>query len=186
MDHGRALTDQELATVQRWKQDRVLVPIQSDKVAGRTHKGAIFLFCGDADHSWDVLTHVVNKLGCTERLHLQCINGGALRLNPNVPIPQKYRINDQLMEGIQVSRDLKKIETLFLSSHAPCGMAGLCNLSIEDVLWHTIETADIISTTTGWLRKDIIPLFHIHKGNGLKNTYFVEAKTKEAVFSLTI
>ncbi|MEK7639847.1 MAG: hypothetical protein AAB424_01775 [Patescibacteria group bacterium] len=184
MDHGRALTEQELCTVQRWKTQGVLVKVDSAKVLGRTHNGAILLCCGDADHSWDVLTHIVNKLGCTERLHLQCFNGGALRVNPNVPIPKKYRIDAQLMEGIQVSRDLKKIETLFLASHAPCGMAGLCRLSIEDVLWHTIEAADIISATTGWSRKDIILLFHVHKGNGIKNTYFVEAKTKEAVYRI--
>lgn len=183
MDHGRALTPEELEIIQRWKRKRVIVPVDRKKLVGRTHNGAILLFCGDADHSWDVLTHIVQKLECTERLHLQSFNGGALRINPHVPIPAELRIDSQLMKGIQVSRDLKKIETLLLSSHAPCGMAGVCKLGIEDVLWYTIEGAEHIAASTNWSRKDIIVLFHVHLGNGVKNTFFVEAKTREAVYS---
>lgn len=181
MGHGRKLTEDEERIIAIWRRTGVLVELDAKKLRARCSSGAILIACGDGDQSWDFISHLVLNIQCTTRIHLKNEDGGALRWNPNVPIPAELRIDEQLRRGLPVSRELKEIQTVLLSNHFPCGMGRKAGLDLPANLVALLQVADIFVQEMGWPAEHIVPLFHLDRDDRGKRAYFVEARTEEDV-----
>ena len=182
MGHGRKLTCEEEHIIGTWREYRVIVEIDKDKLRDRCQEGAILVFCGDGDQSWDFVNHLVSTLNCTRRIHFHAHNGGALRLHPKVNIPSEFRIDAALRAELKASSGFKDIDTLLLSGHFPCSLARLAGLDLPETLTAIVEVADIVAAEQAWPRKLIVPLFHLDRGDGIKRMYFIEAATRAGIY----
>ncbi|MFH1207029.1 MAG: hypothetical protein V1668_00275 [Patescibacteria group bacterium] len=149
----------------------------------RCEDGYILFGCGDGDQSVDLLVdHLMKQLGLKKRPHLEMLNGGALRLVAEAPIPARLRVHEQMVAELLTSRHLKRIPTLLLYAHYPCGMAGECNITLPEVL-HFLFLAGQKLIEQGWDPKRIILLFHVDHDGQRKRTYYVERTKSELIFS---
>lgn len=177
--HG--LSGNDRTTLGRLREASVLVDIDREKLCAAVSNGTILYFCGDCDQAPEFLRHLEGMLPAGCRTHRKAEDGGALRLNPNVPIPSELRIDSQALIGLKVTRWMKNISTLTLQNHYPCGMAELASQSLPDVLWHLVETPDFVRKCANWGPALILPFFHVDYGDK-RRTYFAQAKTREEIY----
>ncbi|MDO8581931.1 MAG: hypothetical protein Q7S16_03575 [bacterium] len=103
-----------------------------------TPNGAIFVGCGDADQSVDLISRTLQAIfveGDPVRPQLLFLNGGALLIPPKSPVRIAYPEDGVAMcRNIRKARALKGISTVLLKAHVPCGMAAEAGLGVEDVV----------------------------------------------------
>jgi hypothetical protein len=177
------ISDNEKSTISWWQTAGVIANVKADKLQAAAYNGTILVMCGDCDRSSDMFDFVRRQLP-NPRIHLKAYNGGPLRLNPEIPIPREFRAHEQLLSGLVKTRGLKKIPTIFLLAHWPCGMASEVHMDIFQVVANAVTTARLIAEKTGWDRKRIVPLLHVDYQIKMR-TYFIRAKTPEEVYNLS-
>jgi len=175
--------EEDLRLIKEWRRPSIglLVDVNKDTLKGLCEKGMIVVFCGDADHSPDFCDHLMRKLGCDHRPHLHAMNGGALRLVREAPIPKKYRINKQFVNELLFSQSAKKISTLILSVHYPCGMAEESHIDLRSTVYYCLRAVKTMADR-GWHKKRIVPLIHVFDGQKEK-TYFIEKEKRDLIFT---
>lgn len=148
----------------------VLADVEEHKI-DQTN-GVIMVACADGDQMPDIFLFqkkMEEKQRKTPRIHTIALNGGALLIPENSPVATGE--SKILIGHIRVAMDLKKIKTIALYAHAPCGAAGLCKLSVEVIL-------DLLIQAKMQIKREISDakvacFFHVDYGDGKKRTYFV-------------
>ena len=80
------------------------------------------------------------------------------------------------MDQIADARELKKIDTVALYAHAPCGAAAMATVSIERTIMLQIRAKAKIQSRSPGI--DAGCFFHVDYGNN-KRTYFLSCKEWE-------
>lgn len=175
--------EEDLRLIKEWRRPSIglLVDVNKDTLKGICDKGLIAVFCGDGDRSPDFCDHLMRKMGCNYRPHLHAMDGGALRLAREAPIPKKFRINRQFVNELLFSRTAKKIPTLILCVHYPCGMAEESHIDLRSTVYYCLRAAKTMADR-GWHKKRIVPLFHVFDGEK-ERTYFIEKKKSHLIFT---
>ncbi|MFA6587474.1 MAG: hypothetical protein WCT08_00225 [Patescibacteria group bacterium] len=174
-----AISTEDRGIISSWRKTGVITEVDGQKLINVSPHGVIIVMCGDADRALEMLDFLKLKIN-TRRFHLRAEDGGPLRYHPSVPIPPKLRMDKQLLAGLHGSRGLKKIPTLILMAHWPCGMAAQIKLGIRDTVWYTIQLVQILSDL-GWDKKRIIPMLHVDYSTRMR-TYFIEAKSPGQIY----
>lgn len=171
---------EDLAKIKTWRSIGLLADVDQNTLKGLCQDGLIPLFCGDGDRSLEFREHL-KKMGCYKRPHLQALDGGPIRIVREAPIPKKFRIHNQLIHELLFSRQAKKIPTLVLCAHYPCGMAQACHITLPDIVYYNLRAAEIM-IKRGWDKKRVVPLIHIYDGQK-ERTYFIEKEKRHLIFA---
>lgn len=135
--------------------------------------GIILTTCADGDQMPDIFTHVA-KSCCVHRsdprIHTIALNGGALLIPHYSPVTHLGE-DRVLIEHIRAACQLKKIFTVALYAHAPCGMAGFYDLNLNQVLELLVQAKERIKTEL--VGTKAVCFVHIAKPDGRRNTYFL-------------
>ncbi|MFA6161628.1 MAG: hypothetical protein WC766_05705 [Patescibacteria group bacterium] len=137
--------------------------------------GVILTACADGDQMPDIFKHVTQSC-CVHRsdprIHTIALNGGALLIPRNSPVTQLGE-DRVIIEHIRAACKLKKIFTVALYAHAPCGMAGYYDLDLMHVLELLVQAKERIKTEL--VGTKAVCFVHIAKPDGRRNTYFLSA-----------
>lgn len=168
------LNDLDREFLLRLRREGVLETLSIENLVDHS-KGAILVSCADGDQFGEVYQRH-SELCChhreAPRLHSLSLNGGAFCLPSKSPLNGgRGRVLIADIEGAIV---LKGMPTLVLYGHAPCGAAGLANLSVEESLKLLVK-AKIELKIQFEQRLKIALFFHVDWGHGKKRTYFVSA-----------
>lgn len=135
--------------------------------------GVILVTCSDGDQMPDVFKH--HEKFCTHhrenaRIHLFSLNGGAKLISADSPL-RMHQEDEVLLSHIRMARELKKIETVVLYAHAPCGVAYGKKLSFTDVLELLFKGKERVKTEVPGVK--VACFCHVDHGENRKRTYFV-------------
>lgn len=135
--------------------------------------GVILVSCSDGDQMPDIFTHHAALCGTQRdgpRIHTLGLNGGALLLHPDSPLSRdgEWRI---LHKHIADAERLKDIHAVALYAHAPCGAAGLCGMSLLDVVQWLLAGKVFLENALASVACHAF--LHIDRGNDERRTYFV-------------
>lgn len=176
-------------------------------------EGVICLTCSDGDQMFDLYLHLVRvyfEAWChsqskwlrfllfwpffaafmvrnffAPRIHLFALNGGAMLLSPDWPTPEEAIV---LKRHIIKALKLKRIATIFLYAHVPCGAAAECNLTEWDVLDRLAKAKDVVKELEadpevqglfkvyGKEKFQVQCFVHVHWQDGRKRTYHIRRK----------
>ncbi|MBI5370210.1 hypothetical protein HZA85_03420 [Candidatus Uhrbacteria bacterium] len=145
--------------------------------------GVIVVACSDGDQMPDIFDHYRDLARAGEwpvRPHMLCLHGGAMLIAPDCPLYRAFHVDELLLQHIREAEglDLKGIGTVVLYVHAPCGAAGLANLTVVnqlDMLMRAKARVKAIDMTNR-----VICFVHVdygNEGNGShrRRTYFMSA-----------
>ncbi len=111
-------------------------------------------------------------LGEDRRIHELKLNGGALLIASGSPVTHLGE-DRVLIEHIKSAMKMKHIQTVVLFAHAPCGMAGMFNMSLKQVLENLIEAK--LRLKSELVGAKVVCFVHIARANGIRRTYFISA-----------
>lgn len=163
--------DRDLIRYFRDPKRGVLLEVQAHLI-DESH-GTIMVTCADGDQMTDVYRHhegVCMHHRDDPRIHLLSLNGGAKLIAKSSPL----RVGDEdtlLLKHMQFAREMKKMETVVLYAHAPCGVAYGHDLSFAEVLELLFEGKERVKCTLSEIK--VACFCHIDYGDGRKRTYFV-------------
>ena len=173
------LRNEDRGVIKNWQNLGILTAINVDAFRRATQAGNIVVICGDCERSGDMYDHMRSIMG-HRRIHLKAYNGGPLRLNENVPIPEKFRAHDQFLAGLEESRIKKGIPCLTLVGHYPCLVASDIGYDINQTLLKVLETKIMICQKFSWDPDQIFTFFHIDD-NKVMRTFNANAIKEVAV-----
>lgn len=144
MNHGDCLISSPLpervAAVQRLRQmkvDRVLQGVQGHLV--NAANGVIICACGDCDQERNYTAYLADTVH--GRMHRLQLNGGPLSISPSSPLHldrddcgAEVPVGVAMRTNIRGAVELKKIQSLVLVAHVPCGAADTAGMSVDEVL----------------------------------------------------
>lgn len=132
-------------------------------------KGSVFISCGDRDrfHAY------FRKMQSVVPMHPITLNGGGILLGTGVDETRRVVITEDTRDAF----DLKGIGTVVLSSHFPCGKAGLLDFGLREILLKTLEGKAFLKKTFPTCR--VLPLMSIdwRPVNGEVDDTFIETFT---------
>lgn len=172
---------EDIEKVKTWYKLGLLIDVNDVRLKELCQDGLILLGCGDGDQTPDLFQYLTQKVECMHRPHLHMLNGGPIRLVDFAPIPKEYRIHKQLLPELMQSRKLKRISTIVLCSHYPCGMAEESKIDLPWIIKYNLSAAQSIKNL-GWDTKKVVTLFHCDHGENKKKTYFINAKKEGVLF----
>lgn len=131
-------------------------------------RGAIVVTCSDGDRFYDIFKKQVEVMDCRPaepRVHVFAWNGGALRIVPGSPCNKSGRTTSaDCLDEIRDACAMKKIRTIALYAHAPCGKAYTAKLELIDVAQLLMEAKRILKREL----PDVLvaPFMHVHRKDG--------------------
>lgn len=117
-------------------------------------------------------TLVRRLLSGDRRIHEFKLNGGALLIAKNSPLTHLGE-DRVLIEHIRSASRMKKIHTVVLFAHAPCGMAGMFGLDLKQVLDNLIDAKLRLKSELVGVK--VVCFVHIARPDGVRRTYFISA-----------
>lgn len=135
--------------------------------------GAILITCSDADQFFDMFRQQVRMQAdqrADPRVHVFAWNGGALALAPNSPINRIANAENVFLQQIEDARAMKKINTVTIYTHAPCGAAQMAGIDLEEGFDLLIAAKQKIRTLNQGIQ--LASFFHVDYGGKIKRTYF--------------
>jgi hypothetical protein len=106
------------------------------------------------------------------RIHELKLNGGALLIPEKSPITHLGE-DRVLIEHIRSAMRMKKIQTVVLFAHAPCGMAGMFGLTLTQNLDCLIEAK--LRLKSELVGAKVVCFMHIARSDRERRTYFISA-----------
>lgn len=189
---GQPLTKEQCLFLQQQRELGVLCDTAPEKLNRASPNGVIVCCCADGFQLPDFFGHLQNMIlgNDGDRLiHVLTDHGGALWLDPQSPI-QKYMPENMglYLKKILDATLLKKIFTIVLSVHAPCGMANKFDISLQQLIHSLVQGK--IAVKEFLLQNEVDPnllnvacFFHVHypdvclnTGERKRRTYFVDAQ----------
>lgn len=165
------VTVADLELLKEFRNAGILEDVNPSKIKG---KGVILVCCSDGDQMHDIFTHQVRIIEVIKpgpRIHTIAMNGGALLLPRDSPLSAELHEDEVMLWHIAGARKLKDIHTVVLYAHAPCGAAGLANLTLLKVIELLIQAAKRLNTIYAQLQ--VIPMFHVDYDGKKKRSYFL-------------
>lgn len=140
--------------------------------------GLIIVPCGDGDQSFDILTHLHREYesrDCPDScLHVLSRNGGSLKLVQQSPAfkPGRSLFRDLFEEVIETHR-IKRLKSLGIFTHAPCGIAVTNDLDFVEQMRVLFAAKRKFEKEFGRLKLDIsvVALCHIMYDIRHRRTY---------------
>lgn len=141
-------------------------------------RGLILVPCSDGHQIIDILQHLHGLYaGCgngNSCLHILSSNGGALNLTPNVKSATPgSNFHNHLIAQIREAIQLKKINTIALLVHAPCGKAISADMDAIDLLDGLFAARDQVLRRIKELQVSVACFIHVAWAPGNRRTYFV-------------
>ena len=172
------ISENDIKIISAMRKFGVLDDIDPHRLA--QEQGIIPIPCADGDQMIDIFQHqlkIALEGGVAPRPHQLSLNGGALLIAEESPLNKELREDLVLLAHIRGAMVLKKIRTVVLYAHAPCGAAGLAGLSFERCI-------DLLMKAKARVKKEIpgmkVACFcHVDR-KGKKRTYFVSKEKWEA------
>ena len=173
VDMRVSLSSTERVTVANLRERGILEDI-ADQHLPDLGRGIIITPCSDGDQFPEFYHHLggmFDRQGRVHRTHIISLNGGALSIPEESPInPPGIPYGAVLRHCIRASSDLKGIEVVALSAHAPCGAAGAAGLSVLQEIDLLMKAKKIVRSENVLLK--VACFFHVDKGES-RRTYFV-------------
>ncbi len=138
-----------------------------------TPQGVIMVACSDGDQMADVFEHtcqLAESGGGKKRVHTLMNHGGAMLLSPRAPLYEDHAADEFLIRQINEARKMKKIDTVALVVHAPCGAANMADLSVIEVIDHMFRGKKQLKER--WPNMKVACFVHVDFGDR-KRMYFV-------------
>lgn len=130
------VSEEDQRTIAMMERAGVLQEVDGHRLS--TPNGVIFVGCGDADQSVDVISRTLQSIfvkGEPVRPHFLFLNGGALLVPPKSPVRLQYPEDGiTICRNIREARAFKEINTIVLKAHIPCAKAAEFNLNVGDVV----------------------------------------------------
>lgn len=162
--------DRQLIDVMR--QDQVLV--NTDPVKFNQHAGSIVVCCSDGDQMTDLLKHNVSMAvasGGQVRPHMIANHGGAMLLSDGVQLFEQHDISGLIKTEISQAIQMKKISSVALMVHAPCGASNMIDLDVVDTVDHMMRGKKMLKE---YFQNVVFSCFlHVDYGQNRRRTYFV-------------
>ena len=168
------LSDRDRKLIEKFIKNGVLEPLNGFQLD--YSNGTIMVACSDGDQLYDLISRHTNLCQNNPnhtRIHLIALNGGALLLDATsplgkeVPAHPEYRV---ILRHLLGARELKKITSVALYSHAPCGMADKFGLSVADILRSLAWAKTFLENFHKFKAANFL---HVDYGQGVKNSYHV-------------
>lgn len=170
------LSDQDSASIKELRAKGVLTEVWKCRLP---IEGIIIVTCADGDQMADLFAfqqELMVKQGLVPRIHTFGLNGGALLLAPNSPVTSKLAEDKVLLDQIETGAKLKKMNSVILYAHAPCGAAALAHLSVKDELHLLFTAAERVKKECSSI-KAVTCFFHVAT-NSKKRTYLALPETR--------
>jgi hypothetical protein len=158
----------------------VLCPINTGKVRSLCGCGSVVIKCGDGDQSAHFM-ETKREIIANDRIHIISMNGGALNLPFGSKLVSSPDVTKFLLGQVTLSRELKKIESVFPSVHFPCGAAQVAGFTDVEVMQYLFSAKQLLLASAGIPRKHLHPLVHVdwskaqdHLGGASKGLYFAK------------
>jgi hypothetical protein len=171
------ISDKDLSFLNELRSALILKDVNPEKI--ELEKGVILVCCSDGDQMYELFGHQVElfkKVNAVPRIHTISLNGGGLLLSAESPLVKVHQEDHVLIKHITDARQLKGIHSVVVYAHAPCGAAGMANLSVEQVIDLLIKGRNRLKTIFEDLH--VVPLFHLDDGQK-KRTYFISPNAWE-------
>lgn len=165
------LSEKDRRLIRELREADVLQDIDGHRL--NQEDGAILITCSDADQFFDMFRHQVKMQAdqrTDPRIHVFAWNGGALALAPDSPINRITHAEDVFLQQIADARSMKKIDTVALYAHAPCGAARMAGIDLEESFVLLISAKQKIKTLNQGIQ--LANFFHVDYGEKVKRTYF--------------
>ncbi len=181
---GKPLSDEENNILLNLRASNVLSDISPERI--RSNNGAVLVCCGDGDLFADKYERT-QKTCKSVRIHPVVINGGGLNLARMSPLTSKLPVDEVLIQQIVKACTLKKMNTVIVYGHWPCGVAKEANLKIYGSLRMLLEGIARLRLhfAEEKMSCQIVPKFHVLWGNNKRRSYFLSRKNWEE-FSASI
>jgi hypothetical protein len=167
------LSESDYRLIREWREFGVLQDVDDHRLDQR--EGVILITCSDGDRFCDIFAKQVRMVEgqCKDpRIHTFAWNGGILRIAPGSPANKPGRTTDEdLLDEVADARAMKGINLVAGYSHIPCGKAGACKISPEQVIRLHIAAKRRIKELNRGIK--VANFCHIDYGNGSKRTYFL-------------
>ncbi|HUQ30255.1 MAG TPA: hypothetical protein VM103_01920 [Candidatus Paceibacterota bacterium] len=143
-------------------------------------QGAILIPCADGHHFHDLFNHHTSICGAQHSAPMQhplSLNGGALLIPEESPLRHQsdgsYTPDDEvLLRHLEGAIGLKKPKAVILYAHAPCGMARLHLLSVDDEFTLLAAAKERVRTRIAPLGvTDVRLWFHVCYADSKRRTY---------------
>lgn len=170
--------DEDVKLLKLLKQDQVLKPIDPNYF--KVESGAVWMLCPDCDHFDENFGHFRSLFDEVEkpyRIFPVTRAGGAIWI-PKSELLEKTGLprDKDIFFDIDIAMNHKGISTIFLSVHAPCGAAGLYNLSLFDQIELLVEAKKVVKERYSWVEGLEVKAFApICYPGAKRRTYFVSA-----------
>lgn len=168
------LSAKDLRYFQELKTAEVLQKVDDHRLP--QEQGIILICCADGDQMPDIMNwhaRIMQSQRSHTRIHTLSSHGGALRVPPFSPLVTPELPRDEvLLSDLREAIELKKIKTVALYVHAPCGVAEKLHLNFLDQLRYLKEAKRRITQEISNLQ---VACF-MHVDNGEKRTYFVSGE----------
>lgn len=158
--------------IQQMRAQHILRDERLDRLDGTN--GIILVCCADCDQRKDLVGHqeeVCRHAFQKDRIHLLTEHGGALAVSPAYPLYPGHHVPGLMLKKIVDASEMKNIQTIVLSVHAPCGAANAANLGILDVIEHMMVAKQTIKTQLKGFR--VLCVLHVDYEDGRKRTYTI-------------
>ncbi len=137
-------------------------------------KGVILVCCADGDQLDEVFDHMretSRAAGHKPRIHTFTEHGGAMVLSPQCDPYPGFAARELMHVKIIEGRELKHIDTIVLSVHAPCGKAAVMGLTLVDLIGHMMAAKSDIKARHKGVR--VLCMIHVDYGEGRKRSYTI-------------
>lgn len=136
--------------------------------------GVIIIRCPDCDQKDDAEGHdrqlaLVN--GGRDRLHLLLHHGGAAVAALGSQLYPGFDIPGYLAVQIREAENLKRINTILLEVHAPCGKGEDAGLNIVQLIMYMMMGKPMIKAVDP--SNEVVCRVHVDYADGRKRTYFI-------------
>ncbi len=125
--------------------------IDNERLKEISPRGSALVACGDRDR----FSHYFNTLREAIDVHPITLNGGSILLGTDIDHERKRIVTEDISDAL----GLKSMDTVVLSSHFPCGKAGLLGFGLKEILIKTLEGKEHLKRFFPNVR--IVPLISI-------------------------
>lgn len=181
---GSGLSEAELSFIQDLRRKGVLDNIDEHRLP--LQDGVISCYCSDCDRSPDIYEHqcTIMRTQCSHtRIHALADNGGPLLIPRGSRAIRRGSTRDvDYIHSISFAMRMKRIKTIGLTSHIPCGIAAEHSIELSDVIALTLCAKTRIKQELASFEPKVACFLHVDYGDRMK-TYFISKNKFHELYS---
>jgi hypothetical protein len=144
--------------------------------------GTIVISCSDGDRISDILEYHRNTCDGHHCHHPLALNGGPLLIPKDSPVADKdYPEGPVLLRHVLGANKIKKISTVVMYGHWPCGAALASGLTLHQALELVVKSKDNVRLflQSHEIEPKVVSCFHVDYGSTKRSYYLDRAKWRE-------